>query len=70
MDIMKHLQITVLFLSLAATAFTTSCAATKGLGQDLQKVGSRLEDRADETGGAQPDAPVVPPVPTRTPPAY
>jgi predicted small secreted protein len=67
---MKHLQITALFLSLAATAFTTSCAATKGLGQDLQKVGNRIETRADETGGAQPDGPVVPPVPTREPAAY
>lgn len=35
---------------------STSCATTKGFGQDLQKVGSRLEDRADATGGAQPAA--------------
>ena len=61
---MKHLQITALLLSLLATAFSTSCAATKGLGQDLQKVGNRIETRADATGGAEPDVPAVPSSPS------
>lgn len=67
---MKLLQITAAALALFATVFSTSCAATKGFGQDLQKVGNRIENRADATGGAQPDISTVPPVPTRTPSAY
>ena len=62
---MKPLQLTAVLLALFATVFSTSCAATKGFGQDLQKVGNRIENRADATGGAQPEA-AVPPVPTRT----
>ena len=67
---MKLLQITAAGLALCATVFSTSCAATKGFGQDLQKVGNRIENRADATGGAQPDVSTVPPVPTRTSNAY
>ncbi|MES2439492.1 MAG: hypothetical protein V4584_10515 [Verrucomicrobiota bacterium] len=67
---MKSLQITGLLLAAVGTVLSTSCAATKGFGQDLQKVGNRIENRADATGGAQPDAPAVPPVPTRTTSAY
>ncbi len=67
---MTFLQTTAALLALSATVFSTSCAATKGFGQDLQKVGSRIETRADATGGAQADASAVPPVPTRAPSAY
>lgn len=53
---MKNLlKLTAMLSATAALAFTSSCAATKGLGQDLQKVGGRLEDQADATGGARPD---------------
>jgi predicted small secreted protein len=51
---MRKLQTIVLLSSAVGILVSTSCAATKGLGQDLQKVGSRLEDRADATGGAEP----------------
>jgi len=37
----------------AAICLSTSCSTTKGLGQDLQKVGGKIEDRANATGGAQ-----------------
>lgn len=67
---MKYLQITAALLALFATTFSTSCAATRGFGQDLQKVGNRIENRADATGGAQPDTSAIPPVPTRTSSAY
>ncbi len=67
---MKPLQLAAALLVLLATVFSTSCAATKGFGQDLQKVGNRIENRADATGGAQPDASAVPPVPTRTSGVY
>ena len=49
---MKLLQITAAALALFATVFSTSCATTRGFGQDLQKVGNRIENRADATGGA------------------
>jgi predicted small secreted protein len=61
---MKVFQITAATLALFATLFSTSCAATKGFGQDLQKVGSRIENRADATGGARPDVSTVPTGPT------
>lgn len=67
---MKVSSITAVTLALFATVFSTSCAATKGFGQDLQKVGSRIENRADATGGARPDAVAMPPVPTATSSGY
>jgi predicted small secreted protein len=51
---MKHLKLPALFLAVLAIAASSSCSTTKGFGQDLQKVGSRLEARADETGGTAP----------------
>ncbi len=50
---MKHLKITLSAASALAFLFLPSCATTKGFGQDLQKVGGKLESRADATGGAQ-----------------
>lgn len=68
---MKQLQITALLLAAIGAAVSTSCSTTKGFGQDLQKVGNRIENRADATGGAQPDTttgiytqPTTPPVPS------
>ena len=40
----------------AASAFTfatSSCATTKGFGQDLQKVGQKVETEAVQTGGTR-----------------
>jgi predicted small secreted protein len=51
----KFLLFTMLGGAAAGVSLMGSCAATKGLGQDLQKVGNRIEDRADATGGARPD---------------
>lgn len=43
-----------LLLLLAVPALTlASCNTTAGFGQDLQKVGSKLEKKADETGGTE-----------------
>jgi predicted small secreted protein len=53
---MKKFHICVLLLTAPATLFSTSCATTKGFGQDLQKVGSRIENNANSTGGAEPAA--------------
>ncbi len=51
---MKMIQFAALFLAALGLAFSSSCATTRGFGQDLQKVGSKLENEADATGGAQP----------------
>lgn len=51
---MKNLKLTLLFLIAIAAAFSSSCATTRGFGQDLQKVGDKLEREADATGGAVP----------------
>lgn len=47
-----------------------ACSTTEGFGRDLQKVGKRLEKRADNTGGTAPEkaAPSVP-APPPPPPA-
>ena len=40
----------------AASAFTfttSSCATTKGFGEDLQKMGEKVEAQAVETGGTE-----------------
>lgn len=49
---MKAIRLTVLSVSALGLAFSTSCSTTRGFGQDLQKVGNRIEERADATGGA------------------
>ena len=56
---MKHLPCALLLL--ATLAASSSCSTTRGFGQDLQKVGNRLESQADETGGAVPDRSTAPP---------
>jgi predicted small secreted protein len=70
---MKSSSLAVLSLAAISTALTSSCATTKGFGQDLQKVGNRLESRANETGGAEPDrssAPASSRPSSSTPSAY
>jgi predicted small secreted protein len=71
---MKPFQLTILLAAAAAISFSTSCATTRGFGQDLQKVGNKLENQADSTGGAAP-APAstgiyTPPPSTVVPSAY
>lgn len=68
---MNPFNLTLLLAAAAATALSTSCATTKGFGQDLQKVGNNLENKANESGGAAP-ASTPPPASTGiyTPPAY
>ena len=49
-DMKKH--ITILFVAITAgICLSASCSTTKGLGQDLQKVGGKIEERAQATGG-------------------
>ena len=48
---MKTIKLTVLLLAAFGIAISTSCSTTKGFGQDLQKVGDRIETRAESTGG-------------------
>ncbi len=73
---MKPFQLTILLAAAAAISFSTSCATTRGFGQDLQKVGNKLENQADSTGGAAPaPAPAstgiyTPPPSTGVPAAY
>jgi entericidin B len=41
------------FLATGAFALSaTSCATTKGFGRDVEKVGNKIENAADRTGGA------------------
>lgn len=40
-------------LTAAFALSTTSCATSKGFGRDVQKVGDKIEDAADRTGGAR-----------------
>ena len=55
LPVMKTLQLTLLFVTIIGAVFSSSCATTRGFGQDLQKVGNRLENEADSTGGAERD---------------
>ncbi len=69
---MRKLPFIALLVATAGIVVSTSCSTTKGFGQDLQKVGNRLENQADATGGAVPDnsATTAPPASVRIPPAY
>lgn len=69
---MKFIKLLVLSSAAAGVALSSSCATTKGFGQDLQKVGNRLENRADATGGAEPDrsSPAAPTTAPGVPSAY
>lgn len=48
---MKFIKFPVILLAALALALSGSCSTTRGFGQDLQKVGDRIEHRAEETGG-------------------
>jgi predicted small secreted protein len=49
---MKHLKITLLLSLASASILATSCATTRGFGQDMEKVGNKIEHQANKTGGA------------------
>ncbi|GAA5123893.1 entericidin A/B family lipoprotein [Luteolibacter yonseiensis] len=51
---MKPLKVTALVIAAFAALAATSCSTTKGFGEDLQKVGSKLETKAEATGGTAP----------------
>ena len=44
----------LLLLTLFLTGALSACNTTKGFAQDLQKVGEKMEDAADDTGGTDP----------------
>lgn len=48
---MKHLRALAFLAAALGFAASTSCATTRGFGQDLQKVGGKLEAEAEATGG-------------------
>lgn len=49
----RPLMMGLAVVATAAFAFaTTSCATTKGFGRDVQKVGNKIETKAERTGGA------------------
>ena len=48
---MKKNLIRFALLAFTSGVILTSCNTTKGFGEDLQKIGGRLETKADETGG-------------------
>lgn len=48
---MKLIRIIALALAGAGVALSVSCNTTRGFGQDLQKVGEKMEEKAEETGG-------------------
>ncbi len=41
-----------LFVTAAFAIAGSSCATTKGFGRDVQKVGNKIETKAEQTGGA------------------
>ncbi|MFC7337237.1 entericidin A/B family lipoprotein [Haloferula chungangensis] len=48
---MKKNFIRLALLAFAGSCIISSCNTTKGFGEDLQKVGGKIEKQADETGG-------------------
>jgi len=67
---MQHFKFILLSASALALLFLPSCATTRGFGQDLQKVGGKLENRADATGGAEPSTGINAPSNSSAPSAY
>lgn len=72
---MNSLKLTLIAAAAIATVLSTSCATTRGFGQDLQKVGNKLENEAVATGGTAPARSTstgiyTPPPSTSNPAAY
>ena len=51
---MKRL-IALMLLALFSAGFVTACNTVKGAGQDVQKVGEKMEDKAEDTGATEPN---------------
>lgn len=51
---MKRLIPLALLIAFSASLLG-ACNTTKGFGKDLQKVGEKMEGKADETGGTDPN---------------
>ena len=71
---MNPLKLT-LIVAATGSILSTSCATTRGFGQDLQKVGNKLENDAVATGGTAPARTTstgiyTPPPSTTVPAAY
>lgn len=47
---MKKISLILLVALIPGLTLLSSCATTRGFGQDLQKVGERVESRAEATG--------------------
>jgi predicted small secreted protein len=50
---MKNLKLTLVLSAVTASVLCSSCATSRGFGRDLQKVGDKIETKADETGGTR-----------------
>jgi entericidin A len=44
-----------LLLAMFSVASLGACNTVKGVGKDLEKVGGKMQRKADETGGTAPD---------------
>ncbi|MFT4196806.1 MAG: entericidin A/B family lipoprotein [Pseudoxanthomonas sp.] len=51
---MKRLMLMAM-LSLFSVGLLSACNTVKGAGQDVQKVGEKIEQKADETGATKPN---------------
>ena len=46
--------VSLALLALFSTNFLVACNTVKGAGQDMQKVGEKMEQKADDTGATDP----------------
>ena len=51
---MKRLM-ALMLLSMFSVAALSACNTVKGEGEDVQKVGEKMEQKADETGATEPN---------------
>lgn len=47
--------VAMLLLAVFSAGAVTACNTVKGVGKDLEKVGGKMQDSADRTGGTDPD---------------
>lgn len=50
---MKRL-ISLALLAMFSVSFLAACNTVKGAGKDVEKVGDKMQDKADDTGGTNP----------------
>lgn len=50
---MKRL-ISLALLAMFSMSFLVACNTVKGAGKDVEKVGDKMQDSADDTGGTNP----------------